>query len=183
MSFVNDPLGNVRVASPCPANWNEMIGDGRKRYCGACKLNVYNLSGMTRADAEDLLRSSEGRLCVRFYRRADGTILTQDCPVGWAKVKQRVSKVAAAAFSIFTGFFGGVAAVSVSEATAVDCGPGRTVEKKKELPVVMGAIPIDEPFRQNDPPWTDEIDEPFQQLDPAWTGEVDIEHFRKNSGN
>lgn len=183
MSFRNDPLRNVKVASPCPANWDEMIGDDRKRFCGDCKLNVYNLSGMTRVDAEQLLRSSEGRLCVRFYRRADGTILTQDCPVGWAKVKQRVSRVATAAFSIFAGFFGGVAAVSFSGISAVDCGPCRTVEKKKELPVVMGAMPIDGSFQQNEPPWIGDTDEPIQQIDPSWMGEVDLENFRKNSGN
>ena len=141
MSFVNDPLGNVRVASPCPANWDEMIGDGRRRYCGDCKLNVYNLSGMTRNNAEDLLRRSEGRLCVRYFRRADGTILTHDCPVGWAKVKQRVTRVATAAFSIFAGFFGGIAAtVAISEDSSLDCGTCRPYVRPDEPPVIMGTV-------------------------------------------
>ena len=68
-NFTN-PLDNIHIASPCPANWDEMFGDGRKRHCGECKLNVYNLSDMTRREAEDLLINSEGRLCVRFFRRA-----------------------------------------------------------------------------------------------------------------
>jgi hypothetical protein len=152
MSFGMDPLGSVRVASPCPANWDEMIGDGRKRYCGDCKLNVYNLSGMTRNDAEDLLRNSEGRLCVRYFRRADGTILTRDCPVGWAKVKQRASKVATAAFSIFAGFFGGIAAVSVLEDSAVDCGSCIPITRPEEPPVIMGTVAYDpEPDMRAEP--------------------------------
>ena len=45
MAKFDNPLDNVRVASPCSVDWNEMIGDNRKRFCGDCKLNVYNLSG------------------------------------------------------------------------------------------------------------------------------------------
>ena len=112
MSEFDSPLNNVRVASPCPADWNAMQGDDRKRYCGECKLNVYNLSGMTRYDAEHLLRMSEGRLCVRYYQRQDGSILTKDCPVGWARVKQRVSIMAAAVFSLVISLLGTFAFVS-----------------------------------------------------------------------
>lgn len=113
MNKYTNPLNKLKVASPCSADWNEMAGDERKRFCGQCNLNVYNLSGMTRDEAENLLITSEGRLCIRFYRRADGTILTEDCPVGWAKVKQRISKTATAAFSLFAGLFGGVVGYAV----------------------------------------------------------------------
>ena len=37
-------LPNIRIASPCPADWNQMIGDSRVRACAACKKNVFNLS-------------------------------------------------------------------------------------------------------------------------------------------
>ena len=108
----DSPLANLKVASPCPADWDAMAGDARKRFCGDCKLHVYNLSGMTRYDAENLLRLSEGRLCVRYYQRSDGTVLTQDCPVGWAKVKQRVSVFAAAAFSLIVSVLGSFFVIS-----------------------------------------------------------------------
>ena len=108
MEKFTNPLDKIRIASPCAADWNEMHGDARKRFCGECKRNVYNLSSMTKQEAENLLISSEGRLCVRFYRRTDGTILTRNCPVGWAKVKQRVSRIATATFSLVIGFFGGL---------------------------------------------------------------------------
>ena len=106
MSTYDNPLDNIRIASPCSADWNAMHGDERKRFCGDCKLNVYNLSGMTRYDAENLLRLSEGRLCVRYFKRPDGTILTMDCPVGWAKVKQRGKFIATAAFSLIVSLLG-----------------------------------------------------------------------------
>jgi len=68
-----------------------MIGSEQMRFCGQCNLNVYNLSGMTRDAAESLIARNEGRLCVRFYRRADGSILTRDCPVGLRAIRDRVS--------------------------------------------------------------------------------------------
>ena len=42
---------------------------------------------MTRAEAENLIQQREGNLCVRYAQREDGTILTEDCPVGIEKAK------------------------------------------------------------------------------------------------
>jgi hypothetical protein len=75
-------LEGMRVASPCSAEWDDMIGDDRVRFCGSCAKNVYNLSAMPRGEAEALVTEHEGSVCVRFFRRADGTVLTADCPVG-----------------------------------------------------------------------------------------------------
>ncbi len=108
MSKFTSPLDNIRIASPCSASWEGMFGSERKRFCGDCKLNVYNLSNMSRQEAENLILSSEGRLCVRFFRRADGTILTKNCPVGWAAVKKRASRLATAAFSMIAGVLTGI---------------------------------------------------------------------------
>ncbi len=108
MNKFTNPLENIKIASPCSADWNEMAGDNRKRFCGECKLNVYNLSGMTKPEAEQLISNSDGRLCVRFYKRADGTILTEDCPVGFAAFKKRVSKTVAAFASLIFGVIGGL---------------------------------------------------------------------------
>ncbi len=113
MPKFDSPLNNIKIASPCSANWNEMYGDNRKRFCSDCKLNVYNLSGMTRDEAEALVTSAEGRLCVRYFQRADGTVLTADCPVGWAKVKQRTRVYATAAASMLIALFSGVLFVSL----------------------------------------------------------------------
>lgn len=82
-------LDHVSIASPCPASWDQMQGDDRSRFCKSCQLTVYNLSNMTEPEAEALIKEKEGRLCARFYRRADGTILTRNCPVGWRKAQLR----------------------------------------------------------------------------------------------
>lgn len=108
MSVRSNPLGNIKVASPCPADWEAMIGNERVRFCGQCQLNVYNLSGMSKREAEALVTNTEGRLCVRYHQRADGTILTKDCPMGLSAIKRRVSRVARATISAVIGFIAGV---------------------------------------------------------------------------
>lgn len=96
MTKPQDPLKNLRVATPCPASWNSMIGDERVRHCALCSLNVYNLAEMTSEDVRALLVRTEGRVCGRLYRRADGTVLTSDCPTGLRAVRLRMSRMAAA---------------------------------------------------------------------------------------
>jgi len=89
-------LDQVRVASPCHARWEDMAGDERARFCRHCQKHVFNLSAMTRAEAEALIREKDGRFCGRFYRRRDGRMLTADCRVGRRLRQWRFVKVGAA---------------------------------------------------------------------------------------
>jgi len=100
-------LDNIGVAAPCTADWNKMVGDDRVRHCEECKLDVFNISSMTRDEAETLISERVGRLCVRFYRRTDGTVLTADCPVGVTRRRRRRVIFATAA----TGIAGGALTV------------------------------------------------------------------------
>jgi hypothetical protein len=92
-------LDNLRVASPCPTNWESMQGDDKVRHCELCNLNVYNISALSRREAAALITRSEGRLCARLYRRADGTVITKDCPVGLRAIRRRAARMTAAAFA------------------------------------------------------------------------------------
>jgi hypothetical protein len=83
----------IQIASPCTADWESMVGDDRARHCADCQLNVYNISEMTRDEALAFLAQREGRTCVRMYRRADGTVITRDCPVGLAAVRAKVVRM------------------------------------------------------------------------------------------
>lgn len=112
-------LDRARIASPCPAKWEEMRGDDRRRFCGKCDKHVYNVVAMPRAEAEAMLREATAGTaempCLRIYRREDGTILTADCPVG-VKRKRRRRLVAGAAVS--AGF--GLAAAAMLTPTTGD---------------------------------------------------------------
>lgn len=87
-------LNNIKIATPCTANWEEMQGNDRVRFCAQCERNVYNLSALSQTEALGLINQTEGRLCVRFYQRQDGTILTTDCPVGVKALKRKVARAA-----------------------------------------------------------------------------------------
>ena len=100
-------LDLITVASPCPVAWGDMAGDERKRFCNQCNLNVYNISAMTRSEAESFIANAEGRICAKLYRRADGSIITKDCPVGLRAIRKKVSRTAAATFSALVSLFGG----------------------------------------------------------------------------
>lgn len=88
-------LERARVAAPCSAKWEEMRGDEKTRFCEQCSLHVHNLTAMSAAEAEMLLAKHFGpdgtplgeRFCGRLFRRADGTVLERDCPVGLARVR------------------------------------------------------------------------------------------------
>jgi hypothetical protein len=103
-----DVLANIRIASPCTVPWSGMSGDNRTRHCGECNLNVFNLSDMTRIEAEQLILAHDGRLCVTYFQRSDGTVLTRDCPIGLAAARRRIAR-----------FFGSAAAAIVMLASGV----------------------------------------------------------------
>ena len=135
MSQFTNPLDHVRIAAPCSADWDSMFGNERVRFCAQCKLNVYNLSEMTKADAEVLIARAEDRLCIRYYRRRDGSIMTQNCPVGLRAIKRRLSRVASAVGSALVTFCTGLGVWGIVNSEPL--GPG----------YVAGRMVVDTPFQ------------------------------------
>jgi hypothetical protein len=130
----NDLLDRIRIATPCKASWEKMEGDERVRFCGSCQKHVYNITAMTSAEATALIQESGGKLCARLYRRADGTVLTADCPVGAkAAVHRRLRRLAACAALLVAGLFTGAASLRAASAgrgslSPPPSGPGVTVQ-------------------------------------------------------
>lgn len=122
-------IDRIRVASPCKESWDDMVGDDHVRHCARCDKNVYNLSALPADEAELLLFEKEGKLCVRYFRRPDGTILTSDCPVG--RRKQRVRRLAFAALGA-----GALAAAGGAISGAMVMGEVEVVGKLESVPVM-----------------------------------------------
>jgi hypothetical protein len=137
-------LPNIRVAAPCTADWNAMSGDERMRACGQCNKNVYNLSNMTRDEAETLIIAKEGKLCVRYYQRIDGTIILKDCEVGVAKRRKR-KLIAAGAAALLAG--GGATAFMLRDHKKIARAPHYTMGEvaMPEQLEVKGQIEMPEP--------------------------------------
>jgi hypothetical protein len=99
-------MKNIMIASPCTVDWNTMDGDDRVRVCGACKQNVYDTSKLTTKEIVDLM-ARDSKACLKIYRRADGTLLTEDCPFGLRTLRRgarRVSKLAASLWALALSF-------------------------------------------------------------------------------
>lgn len=110
-----DAIDQIEISSPCTVSWDEMRaagGDGRVRFCGQCRQNVYNVEAMSRVEAHRLIAAREGRLCVRILRRPDGTVVTADC---WARLR-------AARRRGFLPFLGMMMLVGFTELVAIGVG-------------------------------------------------------------
>jgi len=80
-------LDTVPAASPCSVRWDEMNGDGDARECPRCGLRVLSLAMLEPVQAEKLLADSPGA-GTGLRRRADGTFVVRDCPVGVESVRR-----------------------------------------------------------------------------------------------
>lgn len=149
---MNSPLDNLQIASPCRADWHKMTGDDKARFCGSCQKNVFNISLMSRQEAEALILEKEGNLCVRLARRADGTIITGDCPIGSIAPRfvhqpwQTVRYFAAIALAVFVAVVNGEAkTVKQVKKHATHAKKKAAVESHIPLPGGIGAMPMPTP--------------------------------------
>jgi hypothetical protein len=122
-----------------------MSGDERVRHCAQCHLNVYDLSAMTRAEAEALIEEAEGSLCVRLYRRADGTVLTADCPVGVAAARRFARRATASLGALVAAALGamGLQGARVYAAEQRRLERQEALEKQAELERVATELECD----------------------------------------
>ena len=100
-------LNQITIASPCTVPWETMHGDERSRFCHQCQKNVYNFAEMTSGEIAQIIREKEGHVCGRMYRRADGTLLTSDCPVG-LRCASRLVRAACGIAATMLALIGGV---------------------------------------------------------------------------
>lgn len=66
----------LKIASPCHENFDDMQGAGAKRFCDSCSKHVTNLSDMTKNDADKFLKESAGTsVCVRYQVNRTGEVV------------------------------------------------------------------------------------------------------------
>lgn len=132
----NDILNRIAVAKPCPADWAGMSGNEQVRFCGQCQKHVYNISEVPADEAVSLIQESEGDLCIRLYRRDDGTVLNGNCPVGvrqvWSRWKRLVGVAATA----------GVVALAAKLAPSLQAGVPRAQVAAPAAPAGPGPVMI-----------------------------------------
>ncbi len=71
-------LEDLTFTFRCQESWADMDGGDAVRHCGSCDKDVVDLSALPRAQAEDLLRETRGKICVRLFRTPDGRVVSAD---------------------------------------------------------------------------------------------------------
>lgn len=122
-----DDLNNVMIAAPCNIGWDNMVGNDRVRLCAGCNKNVYNTSRMTKSEIRELMSRSGKLPCLRIYRRADGTMITEDCPVGLRRVRDAWKRGAKVAASIWTCL------ISITGASAQNALTGKSLKTSQNV--------------------------------------------------
>ncbi len=140
-------IDSLQIAKPCNASWDDMKGDARVRHCGACKLNVYDLSSMTRADATALVQAKEGKLCIRMLKRADGTVITEDCVDRLSDARRAGVSTFAIALAFTGAMFAAACGVGAGQLGDDEISPEVGTEMRPLMgEAVMGApVPVPEP--------------------------------------
>lgn len=128
-------LDDVMIAAPCNLAWEEMPGDDRVRHCTGCSKNVYNISAMSKSEAERFLEQNGTTECMRLYRRADGTIITDNCPVGLRKLRDRARNVFHFASALISNL------IAVTCAFAHEEAPRSSSQQGEEIPVITKPWP------------------------------------------
>jgi hypothetical protein len=66
----------------CPIPWTTMPGDERSRFCSQCARTVVNVSFLTESQRAALLENPPpGGLCVAYYRRLSGEMVSAERPL------------------------------------------------------------------------------------------------------
>ena len=133
-------LDHLYLASPCSVSWESMVGSERQRNCGGCSRTVFNISDMTRREAEAFLLENGSSQCMKFYRRTDGTIMTDNCPRALRKIRDNC-KVAA---RIAVGLVAFMVSLPSALAQSVQTGDTAVVKnnlKKIAAPDTVAPVP------------------------------------------
>jgi hypothetical protein len=140
-----DIVDRIEIPLPCHVPWADMTGDDRVRFCGDCRQNVYNVAMFTRAEATRLLNDSSGRVCLRIFRRPDGTVVTDDCRARLRAARKRGLLIFAGTLLVvfwaqicaqFVGLMG-LRRVMTS---------GGTMGEPPTMPMAGAAVPMPAPF-------------------------------------
>ncbi len=92
------------IQKPCPASWEGMQGDEKRRFCEHCQLHVHNLSAMTPKEQVAVLEEPGDRKCITYTAPANAkpvdpnTWLTLQTATGW---RRAIAAMLAAGFSMF----------------------------------------------------------------------------------
>lgn len=85
-----------------------MTGDDKIRFCGQCKKSVHNLSTLPPNEVAQVISKikKKERACVLMYRRPDGSVIMDNCPIVLRKARDRIRAIYVAVLLAFFWLLG-----------------------------------------------------------------------------
>ncbi len=158
-------LDRVVIAAPCAQSWDGMEGTQRVRFCRGCSRNVFNISDMTKTEVERFLTENGSSQCTSFFRRSDGTILTDNCPVGLRSARDHFKKL--------LNFAAGLASLIVAAQSVGAQAPAEVRHPKLRGQIhIVPVAPSEElsPVCAPDPPTQNSLPTPDHPGPGHWLG-------------
>ncbi|MCW5821415.1 MAG: hypothetical protein KIT34_01350 [Cyanobacteria bacterium TGS_CYA1] len=138
-------LSKVTLEKPCSQNWDEMVGDERERFCNMCSLNVYNLSSMTRDEAEEFLQvRNDGSVCLNYISDAEGKVITDNVPRPLRPLRDRLQPIlrVASSFVAAFGLFATGVLAQEQRLGGKPCVPTKNQNTQQQTVPMLGSPPV-----------------------------------------
>ncbi|MGH9880041.1 MAG: ankyrin repeat domain-containing protein [Pyrinomonadaceae bacterium] len=118
-------INQIKVENPCSVAWDSMVGNDQIRFCEHCNLSVNNLSELTQKQVLQLISKSDGRLCVSYLRRPDGSLITGR---SHGRTLGRLHQIGRRASRVAAGAFTATLSVTGAAAQGTQCSSGSTCD-------------------------------------------------------
>ena len=140
----------LQIRTPCPKRWDELTGDGRKRYCAACSLHVHNAAEMTAREARELVAVADSRVCMRIEYDSRGEPLFRDSkaaasPAARSPAGQLSRWLLSAAAGLLAACHGSVSAPATGDPEGACGGEVPPPEMGKVSTTVLGDVALPAP--------------------------------------
>ncbi len=136
----DSPLDYLFLSYSCPVEWSTMEGDELERLCRQCDKKVYNISSLSKKEAEALLQKNESNgTCYNFYLRPDGTIKVDNCPKILRPMRKKLKWFAQACSFLIASIF----TVSYAKAQPRSPRTGGFVPNNYQGKIIRDFIKID----------------------------------------
>jgi hypothetical protein len=131
----SEKLNALVIGFECRTSWDEMKGDGPRRFCAECRREVLDLERLTPEQIHGHLQASRGKLCGRLTWRDGRLVMAREMEPPesarpWAL--RRASAIAAGLVAAWLS--AGHAEARTSEAAAAVGGAGEGAAKREPLP-------------------------------------------------
>jgi Carboxypeptidase regulatory-like domain len=131
----SEKLNALVIGFECRTSWDEMTGDGPRRFCAECRREVLDLERLTPEQIRGHLQASRGKLCGRLTRRDGRLAMAREMePLESARpwAPRRASAIAAGLVAAW--LTASHAEARISETAATAAGSGEGAAKREPVP-------------------------------------------------